>query len=96
MFSFVAKLVVSPGKTAAFERLQIELKALTHKHEPDAPVYEVLRSQDDPLTYLVVATFKDKAAFELHQNIDFHHRLVPPILDCLSGEMELSFYESIS
>jgi hypothetical protein len=28
--------------------------------------------------------------------IDFHDRLVPPILDCLASDMELAFYRSLS
>jgi hypothetical protein len=28
--------------------------------------------------------------------IDFHDRLVPPILDCLAQDMELSFHRSLS
>jgi hypothetical protein len=28
-------------------------------------------------------------------SIDFHNRLVPPILECLAEEMELSFHEAV-
>lgn len=95
MYSFIAKLVVRPERQAEFEALQIELKGLTLDQEPDAHVYEVLRSADDPLTYFVIASFTDEAAFKVHQDIDFHHRLVPPLLDCLAQDMELSFFHSL-
>jgi hypothetical protein len=39
------------------------------------------------------ARFKDRAAFGFHLEADFHHRLVPPILDCVEGEMDLQFFE---
>jgi quinol monooxygenase YgiN len=94
--SFIAKLVVRPDRREEFVRLQTELKALVHEQEPDALVYELLQSDDDPDTFFCVATFKDQAAFDHHMGIDFHDRLVPPILDCLAQDMELSFHRSLS
>ncbi len=93
---FIATLVVKPGKEAEFERLQTELSELTHRHEPDTLVYDVIRHQEKPRTYICYARFKDQAAFELHQGTDFHQRLVPPILDCLAEEMDLQFYDFIA
>ena len=93
--SFIAKLVVKPDRRDEFIRLQIELKGLVFKHEPDALVYELLQSDDDPDIFYCIATFKDEAAFDHHMGIDFHDRLVPPILDCLASDMELGFYRSL-
>jgi quinol monooxygenase YgiN len=93
--SFIATLRVRPDAIAEFERLQCELKALVHAHEPDALAYEVLRSADTPGLYHVVATFRDEAAFDHHMGIDFHDRLVPPILECVEGEMSLTFHASL-
>ena len=33
--------------------------------------------------------FKDEAAFQDHQTSPFHDRLVPPIMACVEGEMDL-------
>ena len=93
--SFIAKLVVKPERRDEFVELQTELKSLVHEQEPDALVYELLQSDDDPNTFFCVATFKDQAAFDHHMGIDFHDRLVPPILDCLAQDMELSFHRSL-
>ena len=92
--SFIARLKTKPEKREDFIALQTELKALVFAQEPDALVYEVLQSDEDPDLFFCVATFKDDAAFEHHMHIDFHDRLVPPILDCLAEEMGLSFYRS--
>jgi quinol monooxygenase YgiN len=92
--SFIAKLAVKPERRDEFVRLQTELKSLVHEHEPDVWVYELLQSDDDPNLFCCVATFKDEAAFDHHMSIDFHDRLVPPILDCLAQDMELGFYKS--
>ncbi|MDD9797590.1 MAG: antibiotic biosynthesis monooxygenase [Alphaproteobacteria bacterium] len=95
MTAFIAKLTIKPDMRAQFEAAQTELRTLTHKHEPNTPVYELLQSRDEPNVYFCVATFTDEAAFEYHMQTDFHDRLVPPIMDCLAGDMELSFYNVI-
>ncbi len=93
--AFIAKLVVKPGREDEFERLQSELSELTHRHEPDTLVYDVIRQRDEPRTYIVYARFRDEAAFQQHQASDFHERLVPPILDCLAEEMDLRFFDHV-
>ena len=96
MIIFIATLVVKQGQGSEFERLQTELSGLTHEHEPDTVVYDVIRHQEKANTYVVYARFKDQAAFELHQGADFHDRLVPPILETLAEEMQLAFYEFVA
>ncbi|WP_120075475.1 putative quinol monooxygenase [Aurantiacibacter odishensis] len=94
--SFIATLRTKPEKRDDFIALQTELKTLVHDKEPDAYAYEVLQSEEDENLFYCVATFKDEAAFDHHMQIDFHDRLVPPILDCLAADMELAFYRSHS
>ncbi len=96
MTCFVATLRIKPGREAEFERLQRELSQLTHQHEPDAYVYDIIRHREQRNTYIVYARFKDEAAFQLHMKAPFHDRLVPPILDCVEGSMDLQFYEWIA
>lgn len=93
--SFIAELRARPGKREELIRLQQELKSLVFAQEPDALVYELFQSEEDPDLFQVVATFRDDAAFDHHMQIDFHDRLVPPILDCVGGEMKLTFYRSL-
>ncbi|RVT43542.1 putative quinol monooxygenase [Sphingobium algorifonticola] len=92
--SFVATLRTKPEKREEFIALQTELKRLVHAYEPDAWVYELLQSDDDPDLFYCIATFRDEAAFEHHMHIDFHDRLVPPVLECLAQDMELAFFKS--
>lgn len=93
---FVAILKVKKEMVEQFERAQKELSELTHAHEPDTLVYDLVRQQDDPLTYVCYARFTDKAAFEHHMQTDFHDRLVPPILESLSEDMQLTFYDHVA
>ena len=94
--SFIATLHVKPEKRADFIALQTELKALVHAHEPDAWVYEIMQSDDNEDLFYCIATFKDEAAFDHPMHIDFHDRLVPPILDCLAQDMQLTVLRSHS
>jgi len=87
--TFIATLVIKPGMEAEFERLQRELSELTHESEPGTRVYDVLKSRTKPRTYVVYGRFQDEAAFTLHMESPFHHRLVPPIMACVEGEMDL-------
>jgi quinol monooxygenase YgiN len=93
--SFVAQMRVKPDRRDELIALQIELKGLVFAREPDAKVYELFQSDADPDLFLVVATFADDAAFDTHMAIDFHDRLVPPILACLAEDMKLDFYRSL-
>lgn len=96
MIVFIATLNVVPGKESSFERLQSELSEIAHATEPGLIVYDVIRHVDRPGVYVVYARFKDQEAFEFHQNADFHQRLVPPILDCVEGEMDLQFFDRVA
>ncbi|HEU4624020.1 MAG TPA: antibiotic biosynthesis monooxygenase family protein [Steroidobacteraceae bacterium] len=91
--TFIAKLVVKPGMEATFENLQRELSQLTHAQEPDTLVYDVLKHRTQPHTYVVYGRFRDEAAFQRHQTMPFHDRLVPPILACLAQDMDLQFLD---
>ena len=93
MIVFIASLNVASGKEAEFERLQTELSRIAHASEPGLMVYDVIRHTEKAGVYVVYARFKDQAAFEYHQAAGFHQRLVPPILDCVEGEMDLQFFD---
>ena len=96
MTAFIATLKVSNEKAGTFEKLQTELSELAHAQEPDMFVYDVIKSRDNPGTYVVYARFKDQRAFDHHMNIDFHDRLVPPILECLDEEMQLEMFDHVA
>ena len=95
MYCFIAKLRIKAGREDEFLRLQRELSALSHENEPDTVIYDVLKHESEPLSYVYYARFRDKQAFEFHQTTAFHDRLIPPIMDCVDGPMDLQFYNFI-
>jgi len=96
MVTFIATLNVAAGREEEFERLQTELSEISHSEEEGLVVYDVIRHKEKPRVYVVYARFEDQAAFDLHQNADYHERMVPPILACVEGEMDLQFYDWVS
>ena len=48
MTAFIAKLVIKPEMREQFEKAQTELRELTYLNEPETPVYELLKSRDNP------------------------------------------------
>ena len=93
--SFIARLLVKPEKRADFIELQTELKGLVFAHEPDALVYELFQAEDNENLFHCIATFRDEAAYDHHMHIDFHDRLVPPILACLAEDMVVTNHRSL-
>jgi quinol monooxygenase YgiN len=87
--TFIATLVIKQGKEAEFERLQKELSELTHANEPETLVYDVIKNRGKPRTYVVYGRFRDEAAFQAHQSSSFHEHLVPAIMACVEGDMDL-------
>ena len=96
MTAFIATLKVAEGKEAEFEALLSELSEIAHREEPGLIVYDVIRHAQKPSNYVFYARFKDQDAFEFHQQADFHQRLVPPILECVEGEMDLQFFDWVA
>ncbi len=94
MFCFIAKLKMKPGREADFLRLQKELSELT-RQEPGCLAYDVLKPVETAGQYVYYARFRDKAAFDTHMATDFHDRLIPPIMECVDGEMDLQFYDFV-
>lgn len=94
MFCFIAKLNIKEGREAEFLRLQEELSRHT-REEPGCIAYDVLRSEAVPRQYVYYARFRDKAAFDTHMATEAHDRLIPPIMDCVDGEMDLQFCQFV-
>jgi quinol monooxygenase YgiN len=91
--TFIATLVIKKGCEVEFERLQKELSELTHANEPGTLVYDVIKNRNKPRTYVVYGRFKDEAAFQAHQASPFHDKLVPPIMACVEGDMDLQMLD---
>jgi len=70
--SFIAELRARPGKREELIRLQQELKSLVLAQEPDALVYELFQSEEDPDLFLGRCDFPGRRGVSYHHmHIDF-------------------------
>ena len=96
MTTFIARMKVAKGREADFEAVCAELSEISHREEPGLVAYDIAKKCDDPSTYIFYARFRDAEAFDFHQEADFHLRLVPLILDCVEGDMDLQFFDYVA
>lgn len=96
MTTFIASMKVKAGREEEFEAVCAELSEISHREEPGLVSYDIIRKRVDPSTYVFYARFKDKEAFDFHQQADFHLKLVPSILACVEGEMDLQFFDWVA
>jgi quinol monooxygenase YgiN len=96
MTTFIATMNLAAGCEAEVEPVCAELSEVSQRKESGLVSYDIIRKRDDPSTYLFYARFKDEDAFNFHQEADFHLRLVPPILECVEGEMDLQFFDWVA
>lgn len=62
----VGRLKAKPGKEDEMAELFRELSELARIHEPGMLQHAILRSDQEPGTFIVVEIFEDQAAFDAH------------------------------
>ena len=95
MILVVATLRVLPHKVGEYEALVRDLLPQVKAAEPDALVYDVGRSRDDPLVYRVIEVYRDQAAMDLHLTNKVLDALKPAMLACLDGEIDIKIHDTI-
>lgn len=86
MPSMLIRLKVLPEKVGEFEALVSQLVKDIATQEPDPKVYEVRRSQEDPLSYVYFISFEDQAAYDSYANAEYHTAMSPKAIACIDGE----------
>ncbi|HYD91059.1 MAG TPA: antibiotic biosynthesis monooxygenase family protein [Flavobacterium sp.] len=64
----IKNIVVREGKIEEFEDIFFEMLKEIRKNEPGNIYYDLYKSKTDKNGYIVMERYKDKAAWELHQN----------------------------
>ena len=77
---------IHAGREAEFDNLQIQLMKDVAELEPGAEVYQVRRSAENPLRYVVFMSFKDDAALQRYLDASYHTTMSPKAYDCIDGE----------
>ena len=83
--SFLARMIVKPGREDEFLKLARNLEENVRTKEPDTLYYRFFRLRE-PRHFAVMESFNDAAAEEKPMNSDYLAETAPPLLDCLEGD----------
>jgi quinol monooxygenase YgiN len=86
---------VHPEKREEFIQLVTELAANVKANEPDALIYEFLQAED-PNEFVFFECFTDEAAFERHQQMDYHVAMSDAGWACLSEDPHIEPLQCIT
>ncbi len=84
-YAMYIRVRVKPEKRAEFLGLIKDLAANVRAHEPDTLVFELLQAED-PNEFVFFECFKDEAACERHQQMDYHLAMSDAGYACLSED----------
>jgi quinol monooxygenase YgiN len=88
-------LNVKEENTQHFERLLTALVNDVLASEPGTTLFQLVRSQTEPLTYLVIEQYIDKDAMEDHSQTDYLKATVPEMLTYLTQPPKLESYDPV-
>jgi quinol monooxygenase YgiN len=86
MPTMLITLKIHPGREAEYDGLQKQLMKDVAEFEPGAEVFQVRRSAEDPLRYVIFISFKDDAAQQRYMDAEYHTTMSPKAFDCIDGE----------
>lgn len=78
-----------------FERLLKQLVRNVREHEPGTTLFQLVRSQNAPRTYLVIEQYRDKDALAVHSRTDYLKATVPEMLTYLEEEPKLDSFDPV-
>lgn len=93
MATFLAHILIHPGREEEFERIAAELHAGTHEHERHMRRYEYWRAAE-PSSYYALASFDSFDAFLEHQTSDHHESAVAALRE-VTAAMKLEWLDPV-
>jgi quinol monooxygenase YgiN len=91
----IARVQVAPGKGAEFEAIFAEQAATVRQGEPGNRLYQLVRSREDPTSYVVMELYEDEAAFEAHRSSQALAANRPRIAPLLAGRTIVEIYDAV-
>jgi quinol monooxygenase YgiN len=82
-------------KEEPFERLLKELVRNVRQHEPGTTLFQLVRSQSAPRTYLVIEQYADKDALAAHSKTEYLKATVPEMLTYLEEPPQLDSFDPV-
>lgn len=96
MIGIVMNVRVKADRGDEFARLVTQLQADVRKNEPEVLIFQVLRSDEDPLQFVFVEVFATQAAHTAHPNMPYHQAMASAGWDCVDGQPDIRQFIALS
>ena len=94
MIAIVGRMQVKTEKAELFERLWRELSEASGREE-GCIFYQLMKSRTEPLTYRNIEVFRDQTAFDLHVQTAYLLERMAPLGECIEGEPQVEYLDSL-
>lgn len=91
----VAKYVPEPGAEDVVEQALHKMAPEVRRHEDGCLSYEVSRSTDDPVVYLLYERYRDQAAIDAHRETPHYQELIQRTIAPRLRERIVEIYEPL-
>lgn len=95
MITVTAVQKVKPGMEDRLDALMQGLMDTIREREPGCVRFDYVRSSDDPHTRLVYEQYRDRLAFDYHNQTPYLHEFIPELLTCLDGYPEVRIFGDV-
>jgi quinol monooxygenase YgiN len=85
MLVIIPRLKAKPGSAAELERVLGRVSFETHRETPPPIMYQVVRSQTDPNSFIIVEIFTNADALKRHSESS-HLQQALPVIESLLAE----------
>lgn len=90
-----AKLVVQAGKNAEFEKIFLALARSVRDLEPGCNFYELHKTRDDDVTYMVLEQYADETALQAHGQTGYFKQAGAKLAGCLAAAPQIESFPSV-
>jgi quinol monooxygenase YgiN len=86
MLSILMRVNIKSGRDQEFSELVSQLMRDVRRNEPDCLVFEVARSDENPLLFIFYERYATMEAYLKHPDMPYHTAMSAKGWDCVDGE----------
>jgi len=94
-FTLLATIKAKPGKETEVTEICNQLAREVHAQEKDCLMYIPHVTQNDPTEIVFFEKYKDKAAFQAHEESAYFQKAAQKFEALLEGEIQVKFLEEV-
>ena len=95
MIAIIATLYVQPDKTSEFETRFLELVRQVKANEPDAQMYQLVKSREEAGVYKVMELYTDQAALDRHFQTEYFRAFGGEARGFMAGEPKIERLDTV-